>query len=437
MPTAADRPLRVIVLAGAPVATVSQRGAPVDTMHANMIRRLVLLSSLLSAGCGASSPTSPSSSATGPVVSSAGFRHPGILVNREQLDFVKDKIQQGAAPWKAAFDKAVADPHASLGWTPRPREIVECGSSSNPNFGCSDEREDAAAAYTQALIWYFTGNDAYARKSVEIMNAWARTVKDHTNSNAPLQSGWAASLFPVAGEIIRYSYTAWPTEDVERYKTMLRTVYLPEVLKVSCSNGNWELIMTDASISIAVFLDDRASFDRAVALWRARVPAYMYQTTDGSLPVPPPAQCSRDTAARLIDYWQGQSTFVDGVGQETCRDFGHMEWGIAAAVNTAETARQQGLDLYQEQSKRLRDALELHADYTLGKAVPTWLCGGHIEMGTIPMWEIAYNHFKNRAGIDLPLTRRLIEERVRPTGVNYFVAWETLTHANVGAVGLP
>lgn len=404
-----------------------------------MQRSLVAVLALTLAACGgASSPTSPAPAASGgPTVSSAGFRHPGILVNRAQLDFVRDKIQQGAPPWKAAFDKARADAHGSLSWTPRAREVVECGSSSNPNFGCSDEREDAAAAYTHSLLWYFTGNEAHARKAIEILNAWARTVKDHTNSNAPLQSGWAASLFPVAGEIIRYTYGGWPADEVERYKTMLRTVYLPEVLKVSCSNGNWELIMTDASVSIAVFLDDRASFDRAIALWRARVPAYIYQTTDGSLPVPPPAQCNRDTPARLIDYWQGQSTFVDGIGQETCRDFGHMEWGIAAAINTAETARQQGLDLYVEQSKRLRDALELHADYTLGRPVPSWLCGGTIEMGTIPMWEIAYNHFKNRAGIELPLTRRLIEERMRPTGVNYFIAWETLTHAEVGSVGLP
>jgi hypothetical protein len=403
-----------------------------------MKRLVVLLPALLAACGGGSSPTAPGTAVPSQaVVSSAGFRHPGVLVNRAQLDFVREKIEQGAQPWKRAFDEARASAPGALTWTPKPREIVECGSSSNPTFGCTDERADAQAAYTHALLWYFTRNEAHARKSIEVMNAWSRTVKDHTNSNAPLQSGWAASLWPVAGEIIRYTYGGWPADELERYKTMLRTVYLPEVLKVSCSNGNWELIMTDASISIAVFLDDRSSFDRAVSLWRARVPAYMYQTTDGALPVAPPAQCGRDTAAEMVSWWQGQSTFVDGIGQETCRDFGHMEWGIAAAVNTAETARQQGVDLYAEQSKRLRDALEFHADYTLGRAVPPWLCGGQIEMGTIPMWEIAYNHFHDRAGLELPLTRRLIEERMRPTGVNYFIAWETLTHAGVGSAGLP
>ena len=369
--------------------------------------------------------------------SSAGFIHPGVLVNRDQLDFIKAKINANAQPWKAAFDKAVSSQWASLSWTPKPREIVECGPSSNPNLGCSDERNDAEAAYTHALLWYFTGNEAYARKSIEIMNAWARTVRDHTNHNAPLQTGWAGSLFAPAGEIIRHTYNGWAAADVERYRVMLRDVYLPEVLKVSCSNGNWELIMTDASIGISVFLDDKASFDKAVTMWRNRVPAYMYQTADGPFPVPPPPQCGKDTQAEIISFWHGQDTFVNGLAQETCRDFGHTEWGIAAAINTAETARQQGLDLYAEESKRIRDALEFHADYILGKPAPSWLCNGSINLGTIPFWEIAYNHFRNRLGFSLPLTKRVIEERVRPTGVNYFIAWETLTHAEIGWTGVP
>ena len=35
-----------------------------------------------------------------------------------------------------------------------------------PNNGCTDEREDAIAAYTDALAWYITGNAAYAQKSI-------------------------------------------------------------------------------------------------------------------------------------------------------------------------------------------------------------------------------------------------------------------------------
>jgi hypothetical protein len=53
-----------------------------------------------------------------------------------------------------------------------------------------------------------------------------------------------------------------------------------------------------------------------------------------------------------------------------------------------------------------------------------------------PTWEIAYNHYHNRMGYDLPKMAAVLA-KIRPTGVNHQMAWETLTHAEVGAVGLP
>jgi alginate lyase len=401
---------------------------------ASMTPKLFACAAVLVLGiaCGGDPPTAATGSdpaTASPGTASGPFRHPGVLVNRTQLDFVKAKIQAGAQPWKAAYDKARADAHGSLSYTPRPRAVVECGPSSNPNLGCTDERGDAQAAYTHALLWYFTGSSAHAGKSVDIMNAWARTITAHTNHNAPLQTGWAGSMWAPAAEIITHTGAGWPAADVNAFKDMLRRAYVPEIQNGSCANGNWELIMTNALFGIAVFLDDQALFDKAIALWRGRVPAYIYQTTDGPSPVKP-GHCS-------LPSWYGQTVFVDGVGQETCRDFGHMEWGVMAAVDGAETALQQGRDLYAEQSKRLRDALEFHAAYNLGAPVPPWLCGGSVQRATTPAWEIAYNHFANRRGFSLPNSKRMIEERVRPTGINYFIAWETLTHGEVGTAGLP
>jgi hypothetical protein len=43
-----------------------------------------------------------------------------------------------------------ASRYASLGRTPKPRAVVECGPYSDPNFGCTAERQDAITAYTPA-----------------------------------------------------------------------------------------------------------------------------------------------------------------------------------------------------------------------------------------------------------------------------------------------
>jgi hypothetical protein len=320
----------------------------------------------------------------------------------------------------------------------KPRDIVECGSGSNPNLGCSDERADAEAAYAQALLWVITGEEAHAKKAVEILDAWAKVLTNHTNSNARLQAGWAGAVFPRAAEIIRATYPAWSAAEIAQFKQMLTTAFLPIVSKGDAgANGNWELVMTEATMAGAVFLDDRPTFDKALDMWRKRVPAYMYLTSDGMYPVPPPGT-TRTTPAAIIAYWQGQTTFVDGLAQETCRDFGHTEWGIAAAIDGAETALQQGVDLYAEQAKRLGAAMEFHADYVLGKPVPAWLCGGMLTLGSVPTFEIGYNHLHDRLGMDLPLTLQLLAKKTRAsaTPVSYFIAWETLTHAQVGWAGL-
>ncbi len=65
------------------------------------------------------------------------FKHPGVLISKSQLDFVKKKISHD--PWKSYYDKMMESKFASLSFEPKPWEVVECGSKSNPDYGCSDE----------------------------------------------------------------------------------------------------------------------------------------------------------------------------------------------------------------------------------------------------------------------------------------------------------
>ncbi|MFD4572847.1 alginate lyase family protein [Streptomyces sp. NPDC058417] len=359
----------------------------------------------------------------------ATFVHPGVTVSRAQLDFTRGRVNAGAQPWKGAYDRMLASKYADLNRTPKPRAVVECGSYSNPNNGCTDEREDAIAAYTTALAWYITRDERYARKSIQLMDAWSATIRDHTNSNAPLQTGWAGSSWPKAAEIIKYTYTgSWANSG--RFSTMLRDVYLPKVINGSNSNGNWELSMMEAAVGIAVFLEDKSAYDRAMARFRTRTAAYVYLASDGALPKTVPSQ-NLNTRDKIVSYWQGQSTFVDGISQETCRDFTHTGYGLSAISHIAETSRIQGQDLYgTDVGERLRHGLGFHAKYQLGTAVPGWLCGGSLTLGLGPITEVGYNALHNRLGIAMTNTQTLTQQN-RPSGTNnLFVAWETLTHGD-------
>ena len=375
---------------------------------------------------GADLPTGGDVSRPPPPPIGDGFRHPGVLVNKAQLDFVRAKIAAGEQPWKGAYDKAVADNYGSLAYAAKPQVNVECGPYSNPNNGCAEEANDSIAAYTHALLWALGGDEAHARKAIEIMNGWSAVFKGHTNSNGPLQAAWFGALWPRAGEIIRHTYAGWPAAEIARFEGMLKTAYLPAVIGGSGANGNWELSMIEASINIAVFLDDKPTFDKAAGMWRKRVPAYFYLKSDGATPVKPP---------RGSADW-GTSYYVDGLCQETCRDFLHTQLGFGAAINAAETALQQGLDLYAAESQRLRTTMEFHADLLLGKP-PGPICGGTLNLRVLNTWQIAFNHYHDRMGQPLPLTERLIVEKARLIDPTYkHMSWETLTHAGVAWVGL-
>ncbi|MFJ3672848.1 alginate lyase family protein [Streptomyces sp. NPDC090106] len=357
------------------------------------------------------------------------FVHPGVTVSQAQLDFARTKVNAGAQPWKGAFDQMMASKYADQNRTPAPRSVVECGSYSNPNYGCTDEREDAIAAYTNALAWYITRDARYAQKSIQLMDAWSAVITDHTNSNAPLQTGWAGSTWPRAAEIIKYTYTGgWSNSG--RFGTMLRNVYLPEIVNGSNSNGNWELSMTEAAIGISVFLEDKGVWDSAMARFRTRTAAYVYLASDGDVPKTVPSQ-NLNTTAKIVSYWQGQSTFVTGLTQETCRDLTHTGYGISAISHVAETSRIQGQDLYgTDVGERLRQALGFQSKYQLGTAVPSWLCGGSLNLGLGPVTEVGYNALHNRLGIAMTNTQTLTQNN-RPAGSNnLFVAWETLTHGD-------
>jgi hypothetical protein len=385
-------------------------------------RRKRLLSAALALLISAAVPALPASAAP------ATFTHPGVLVSRSQLDFVRGKVNANAQPWRNAYNQMNSSQYNSLTRTPHPRAIVECGSFSNPNLGCTDEREDAIAAYTLALNWYITQDARYATKAISIMDAWSNTISDHTNSNAPLQTGWAGASWTQAAELIKSTFSSWP--NAGRFGTMLRNVYLPKIVNGSNSNGNWELVMLETSLGIAVFLEDRAVYDKVVARYRLRVPAFVYLNSDGDMPKTIPGT-GRDTRAQLVSYWQGQSTFsgFEGLTQETCRDFTHTGYGIASIAAFAETTRIQGQDLYPEIGDRLRTALGFQAKYELGAAPPANLCGGSVNRGLGAVTEVGFNHLNTRLGIAMANTQQYTESH-RPSGTNnLFVAWQTLTHA--------
>ncbi|GJN84438.1 hypothetical protein PLIIFM63780_007995 [Purpureocillium lilacinum] len=370
----------------------------------------------------------PTRTVEGDTAKRAVFKHPGIFVDSDRLKLMASKVAAAEQPWADAYSALKTHKYATR-TKPTPYPTVECGPYSTPNVGCEDERADAMAAYANALMWAVTKDQAKADKAIEFMNAWAKTVKSHTNSNAPLQGAWAAADWARAGEIIRYTNAGWSSADITAFENMLRNVYLPLVKPGSQNPNNWELMFNEATIGISVFLNDKATYDSTMTRFLRSAAQYFYLKSDGPRPVKPAGM----TDEKQDWWWNGQIArgLEDGIAMEICRDLTHTGYGIASVSHVIETSKIQGRDLYNEEvGARLRYALEFQSKYDpKGGAVaaPSWLCDGtlklHLEDVTEPGWNAMHQKYS------MPWSGNFTMKH-RPAGANtLFVGWETLTHA--------
>jgi hypothetical protein len=374
-----------------------------------------------------------------PGSSSSSFVHPGVLVSGAQLGAIQAALASHTEPFASMYAKAVASPWANTSWAPRgpPASLViECGGYSKPDHGCSDEGADADAAYTQALLYHLDGSPAYAQAAIRIMNMYAKTQK-YNNTNAPLQASWGASMWTRAAELIIHSDAGWPSEDAAAFRRFLTDVSLPLLYNGSNANGNWELSMIEGMMGIAVLNEDASLLAHAASLWSSRIPAYFFlSSADGDKPVPLPHRPGGQGPPNT-QGWYGQKVFdasVDGICQELCRDAEHTQMGMASAMNAAETARIQGLDLFLAEKTRLTAAMEFHARVLLGESLPHNVCDGHgvaDQNVTYPTYEVGFHFYNTIQNISLPYSLKHIVQNVRPLPdpVNrWMMAWETLTH---------
>src|SRR5687768_16130548 len=88
-----------------------------------------------------------------------GFVHPGCLSTAADLGRMREKVAASAEPWKASWDRLVANSHAELTYSPNPQATICAGGV------CEAENymtlaHDAAAAYQMALRYHISEDTA-------------------------------------------------------------------------------------------------------------------------------------------------------------------------------------------------------------------------------------------------------------------------------------
>ncbi len=106
------------------------------------------------------------------------FVHPGAVHGKAELDFVKTKIAAGEQPWAGKFREM--------------RKLAKPSQNATAPTDESGQKDDGKTAYANALAWYYTGDETYAKNAIGILNIWGRTFKGYTPVDGQnlLQGGW-------------------------------------------------------------------------------------------------------------------------------------------------------------------------------------------------------------------------------------------------------
>lgn len=374
-------------------------------------RKITLFALAAAAALVLSSIASAADAGDNSPASAPAFVHPGLLHAEKDFARVRQELARGAEPWKSGWQRLIANPHASLGWKPRPASIVFRGNAKGHSQNYAVLFNDIAAAYACALRWRISGDRAYGDKAVQIMNAWSSILtRIDGTSDRFLAAGIYGYEFANAAEIMR-TYDGWAPADFKQFQAMMLKMFYSENhdfllhhngAKIDHYWCNWDACNMASILAIGVLCDDRSLYNEAVDYFK-------HGRGNGAI--------------QQAVYFMHPGHL--GQWQESGRDQGHSTLGIALLGAFCQMAWTQGDDLYGYDNNRFLAGAEYVAKYNLGHDVPykpyansdvrqpMISPGGRGDLR--PTWEMIYNHYAIERGMDAPYSAQFAE-KVRPEG---------------------
>lgn len=300
----------------------------------------------------------------------------------------------GVEPYRSAVEQLMAEARRAVESEPRPV---------NPLSGRNDRfLRDTRDAYTLALAWVISGEEQYAERSAEFIDAWVRDV-DETRDTCRESGGRDcvtslvvsrnAPAFVFAADLLAGA-DAWSVEQDQRFKDWVVDIVLPAA---SNRPNNWGDAGTFMRIVATDYVGDASGFSSAVDDWRSRMDLV---TSAGQIP-----EETRRGSLGLL-YTQG---------------------AISYKVAAAAIAERRGIDLWTYEGAlggTLRQAIDTLVRYWDDHDAWPWHDGGLDTPSVDPAWEIIYQRWAD------PRYARLFSDS-RPFGaINpSAVIWTTLTNA--------
>ncbi|NYF77948.1 Ig-like domain repeat protein [Granulicella arctica] len=193
-------------------------------------------------------------------IENVAFVHPGGWLSASDVSRIRGAVANQTAPYYSAYLALPSSPGTTF--TPSPGPVVTVGAVNNSTY--SSLQSDSKNIWLLAVKWVATGNQAYATALCNGIDGWSATLTTIDGTDATLRSGLLGGYLAQSAEICAYANPAWPNKARAQNMIRLFAQIARNFAQSSVPNGNWETFCAAGTMEMAVFLDDRELYNRAV-----------------------------------------------------------------------------------------------------------------------------------------------------------------------------
>jgi len=317
------------------------------------------------------------------------FTHPMTVINKAELDIVKQKIKNNTEPQASAYKKLIEDAEAAQDFTPHPtEEIYMMGRYTKPYRNLDAVRKylwaNCHAAYASALAYSYCGDEKYADKAIEVLNAWAVKGSIFTGGDRGLQLGSWFSPMLYAADLLYY-YPGWEAQDKKKFKQWWRQNCLVHTYEIMYrKDNNWKDAGMLGVLSAAVVLEDKELLLEAVTELRS----YFVERNDDKVKMSGLWKIRKDDRGVYLP-------------REVVRDVGrkgvtYTAYALTTMVQAFEIARYASFDFWHLETPEgatIQEVIEWYFRWNILEHEFPWRKSPNKSDKRYNCYEIANNHF--------------------------------------------
>ena len=332
----------------------------------------------------------------------AGFRHPGVGLTRDMLENVRTQVLAQQEPWNTHFNAMLLSANASKtvpSSNASGSDPTKPGTTAFNSQGVESKFiADAQRSYTQAILYYITGDETYRANAMRLIRIWSQMdpTKYAYYTDAHIHSGIPLSRMVAAAEIMRYtSYQTaalqWTDQDTAMFTTNLITPVIETLQHKNSYFMNQHLYPLLGAMSGYIFTGNRDRYNEGVEWFTVNRTA-VDQGQNGAI----------KALFRLVDKNDLTGEAVTPMVQhvEMGRDQAHGGGDITNAGILARLLNGQGTKVdpvtgtastadnavgpYEFLNDRILDAADYFGRYMLGNDTPWTPTAAHTDANGVP-----------------------------------------------------